>query len=55
MKVKVICSECSRYYRFDDDKGELLVDGCKLDLPHFHSRKPVECSSHITRGSRLDN
>ena len=55
MRVKVLCQDCSRYYRYNDDNGEMLCDGCKLDIPHFHSRQAIECSSHIRRGSMIDN
>lgn len=54
MKTLYLCQSCTKYYRFDDDLGEMLVEGCKLDLPHFHPRKAVECSSYTEVGGRFD-
>ncbi|MBP5422039.1 MAG: hypothetical protein J6Y78_06340 [Paludibacteraceae bacterium] len=53
--VECRCQTCSRYYRFDDDLGEALCQGCELDLPNFNPRNVIECSSYIKIGGWLDN
>jgi len=49
MKVETVCINCLRYYRFDDDNGDLLSEGCKLDIPLFDNRKPIICNSYRDR------
>lgn len=49
MKVMTLCSNCGRYYRFDDDNGDLLVEGCKLDIPLFNPDHPIICSSYYDK------
>ena len=55
MEVKTLCKNCGKYYRYDDDKGNLLVEGCKLDIPLFHPRKAIVCSSYLEKGKKYDN
>lgn len=52
MEIKTLCQNCSKHYRFYDDNGELIVEGCKLDIPLFHPRKPIVCSSYLDKGGR---
>lgn len=49
----VCCQSCKKYFRFDDDLGEMLVEGCELDLPLFNSKKVITCNSYTNRRSRL--
>ena len=49
MEVKTFCKNCIRYYCFFDDDGELLVEGCKLDIPLFNSKKTIVCNSYVDR------
>lgn len=49
MEVKTLCKNCNRYFAFFDDCGEVLVDGCKLDLPIFNSKKAIICNSYMDR------
>ena len=49
----VYCLSCKNYFRFDDELGEMLVEGCELDLPLFNNKKPITCNSYRDRRSRL--
>ncbi len=49
MEVKTMCINCKKYYVFHDDKGEILAQGCKLDLPIFNSHKSIVCNSYNDR------
>ena len=52
--MKDVCGQsCKKYFRFDDDLGEMLVEGCELDLPIFNSKKIITCNSYTDRRSRL--
>ena len=53
MSVENYCQTCKRYFRFDDDLGEMLVEGCELDLPIFNNNKPITCNSYVDRRSKL--
>ncbi len=50
MKGENYCQTCSKYYRFDDDLGDMLCEGCNLDLPIFSSKTPIVCNSYSRRG-----
>ena len=49
MEVRTYCSNCTKYYVFFDDNGDILVEGCKLDLPIFNGKKPIICNSYKDR------
>ena len=53
MKTQVLCKNCEKHYVYFDDNGSILVEGCHLDIPHFRSRKPVECNSYRDKERRL--
>lgn len=46
MEIKTLCRNCNHYYVFFDDDGEILTEGCNLDIPFFTSDKPIFCSSY---------
>lgn len=46
MSAEIYCQTCKKYFRFDDDLGEMLAEGCELDLPIFDSKKPITCNSY---------
>ena len=46
ISVKSKCSTCMEYYCFFDDDGEVLSEGCKLDIPLFDKNKSIICSSY---------
>ena len=46
MQLKNLCNTCNKYYYFNDDDGNLLIEGCKLDIPLFTTKKAVICNSY---------
>ncbi len=46
MEIRTLCKNCKKYYVFFDDFGDVLVEGCKLDLPIFNAKNPIICNSY---------
>ena len=49
----VLCRNCMHNRIFTDENGNLLINECELDLPHYKPLNPVKCSSYYEKRGSL--